>query len=343
MTGTVLLMALALAESAAAPPSSQQPTPHWRGRVVVLVPPIEDDVMRNALARISGELAAAPLKTITAPIDPDSDIMAQIESAGNDRAATAAFAIVRDRDPVSGRVTVWVSNRVTGITTVERMHVEGGNVDRAAARLAVETVELVRASLAELWPSPPVSTAKPAIVEPPAVSPRARFALAVGFGRLADLGGAPGFWAPQITAAYGRAGGFGVRVSASGSASAADVSTDMGSARLRRGMLMIGAIRTFRADRTVRPLIGLGAGVQRLSGEGTATAPEQAARDGSTITGLVTASAGVALALGTRFAAFVEADLLLAASQVEIRLAGTDVATFDRLSLYTHAGLLATF
>jgi hypothetical protein len=175
------------------------------------------------------------------------------------------------------------------------------------------------------------------------VARRALFTLGIAFGRLADLGGAPGFWAPQITAGYGRAGGFGVRVSASGSAPAADVSTDMGRARIRRGMLTIGAIRTFRADRTVRPLIGLGAGVQRLSGEGTAAVPEQAARNGSTITGLVTASAGVVLALGARFAAFVEADLLLASSQVEIRLAGTDVATFDRLSLYTHAGLLATF
>jgi hypothetical protein len=344
MTGTVLLMAIALADSAAVPPVSE-PAPHWRGRVVVLVPPsIDDDVMRNALARVSGELAAAPFKTITVPIDPEGDIMAQIESAGNDRAATAAFAIVRDRgDPGSGRVTVWVSNRVSGITTVERMHVEGGNVDRAAARLAVETVELVRASLAELWPSPPVSTSRPAIVEPPRVADRARFALAAGFGRLVDLGGAPGFWAPQISAAYGRAGGFGVRVSASGSASAADVSTtDMGSARIRRGMLTIGVIRTFRADRTVQPLIGLGAGVQRLSGDGTAGAPEQAARDGSTITGLATASAGVALPIGARFAAFVEADVLLAWSQVEVRL-GTDVATFDRPSLYTHAGLLATF
>ena len=42
---------------------------------------------------------------------------------------------------------------------MQRMQVEGGDVDRAAARLAVETVELVRASLAGLWPSPaPVQT-----------------------------------------------------------------------------------------------------------------------------------------------------------------------------------------
>ena len=153
MTGTVLLMAIALAESAAAALPLPTPSPHWRGLVVVLVPPIGDDVMRNALARVSGELAAAPFKTVTAPIDPDGDVMSQVESAGTEQAATAAFAIVRDRDPGSRRVTIWVSNRVSGTTTMQRMQVEGGNVDRAAARLAVETVELVRASLAELWPS----------------------------------------------------------------------------------------------------------------------------------------------------------------------------------------------
>ena len=83
--------------------------------------------------------------------------------------------------------------------------------------------------------------------------------------------------------------------------------------------------------------------MQRLSADGTAASPAQATHDRSAITGLATASAGVALALGARFAAFAEADLLLSWSQVDIRVAGTDVATFDRPSLYTHAGLLATF
>jgi hypothetical protein len=342
MSGTILLMAIALADSTATL-STPEPTPHWRGRVVVLVPPIDDDIMRNALARVSGELAAAPFKTITAPIDPDGDIMAQIETAGNDRNATAAFAIVRDRDPGSGRVTVWVSNRVSGITTVERMHVEGGNVDRAAARLAVETVELVRASLAELWPSPPMPPAAPVVIEQPSEAHPARLALLFGFGLLSDLGDAPNVWAPEIAASYGRAGGFGVRLSACGLLFGSDVSTSMGSARIRRGMVTGSVIRTFRADHTVRPLLGLGIGVQRLSADGTAASPMQATYDRSTLTGLATASAGVAIALGPHVAAVAEADLLVPWSTVSVRVAASDVATFDRPSLFTQAGLLATF
>src|ERR1041384_8120327 len=145
-----LLTAMMLADPSAATATLEPPTTAWRGLVVVLVPPVDDAVTRNALARISGELAAAPFKTITAAIDPDRDVMAQVESAGSDQSATAALAIGRDREPGSTRVTIWVSNRISGTMTMERMQVEGGDVDRAAARLAVESVELVRASLAGL-------------------------------------------------------------------------------------------------------------------------------------------------------------------------------------------------
>src|SRR3954447_1127337 len=196
MTGTVLLMAIALAEPAAALPASV-PGPHWRGLVVVLVPPIGDDVMRNALARVWGELAAARFKTVTAPIDPDGDVMSQVESAGTEQAATAAFAIVHDPDPGSRRVTIWVSNRVTGTTTMQRMQVEGGNVDRAAARLAVESVELVRASLAELWPSPAATGAADNTVQKSAAVRPGRLALGVAIGLITNFGDAPSSWAPQ--------------------------------------------------------------------------------------------------------------------------------------------------
>src|SRR3954469_12787615 len=100
MTGMALLTAMMLADPSAAA-TLEPPTTAWRGLVVVLVSPVDDAVTRNALARISGELAAAPFKTITAAIDPDRDVMAQVESAGSEQSATAAFAIVRDRDPGS--------------------------------------------------------------------------------------------------------------------------------------------------------------------------------------------------------------------------------------------------
>jgi hypothetical protein len=344
MTGTVLLMAIALADTAAAALPVSDASPHWRGLVVVLVPPIGDDVMRNALARVSGELAAAPFKTVTTPIDPDGDVMSQVESAGTEQAATAAFAIVRDRDPGSRRVTIWVSNRVSGTTTMQRMQVEGGDVDRAAARLAVETVELVRASLAELWPARPApAIAPPVIVEerPPSERP-ARLALAVSVGLMRDFGDAPDFWAPQIAASYGRPAGIGVRLSASGFGPGAGLSAMGANARVERAMATLGLVRSFRADRIVQPTIGIAVGVNHLSVHGTAPAPEQE-RNTAAFSALASASAGLALALTSRVAVLIEADVLMAWPTQKVRIYDTYVATFDRPNLFTHAGLLAAF
>jgi hypothetical protein len=345
MTGPVFLVAIALAEAATASVAPRDP--QWRGLVVVLVPPIDDDVTRNALARVSGELAAAPFRTITKTFDPDRDVMAQVEAASSDQAATAAFALVRDRDPGSSRVTIWVSNRITGTTSMQRMQVEGGNVDRAAARLAVETVELVRASLAGLWPSPAAETTSPAAVEKPASPPasrHARLALAVGVGLITNFGDVPSTWAPQIAVSYGRPAGIAVRLFASGLGPGATLQApDMGSGRLERALVTLGLVRTFRSDRTVQPLIGIAAGVHHLSAQGTMSAAGQHLHDLDAYRAVGTASVGVGFALSPRVAIMAEADVLMIWPPVDIRVGYSDVATFDRPSLFTHAGLLANF
>ncbi|HXU01747.1 MAG TPA: hypothetical protein VN903_12190 [Polyangia bacterium] len=345
MTATVLLMAIALAETTAAVPVPATTTaPHWRGLVVVLVPPIDDDVMRNALARVSGELAAAPFKTVTTPLLPDGDIMAQVETAGSDQAATAAFAIMRDREPGSDRVTIWVSNRVTGTTTMQRMQVQGGgNVDRAAARLAVETVELVRASLADLWPAPAPPTPPPETVEKPAPPRPSRLRLAVSVGQVRDFGDAPAVWLPQIAATYGNPARVGVRLSVSGLGPGAGVSSSDGSAHVDRAMVTLGLVHSFRSDQAVQPMLGLAAGVHYVGAHGTAAASMQPAYDKSGVSALGTASAGVAVALSQRVAVMVEADLMMMTPTVAVRIVDRVVATIDNPSLFTHAGLLASF
>lgn len=338
MTGLALLTAIALANSAATAPKVAA-TPPWRGLVVVLVSPTDDDVTRNALARITGELAAAPFRTITLPIDPDSDVLSQIERAGDEQSATAAFAIVRDRDPGSGRVTIWVSSRMTGTTTIRRMPVEGGYVDRSATRLAVESVELIRASLAGLWPSPPV--APPPETCAPAAPPGPRVAVALSVGRMTDFGDAPAFWAPQLAASWSRHDGLGVRVTASGFGPGADVSSASGSVHIERAIGTLGLVRSLRSDRTVQPTFGIAAGVQRLAVHGTS--PPQLAHDSSAFSALAMASVGIAVAFGARVAAFAEADMTMVWPASKVRIADADAAIFDGPSLFTHLGLRATF
>jgi hypothetical protein len=308
--------------------------------VVVLAPAIEDEMMRNALSRISGELAAAPFMTITERIDPSRDVMPQVETAGSDRAATAAFAIVRDHRAGSAQVTIWVSNRVTQTTTMQRMQIEDGDVDRAAARLAVEAVELVRASLAGLWPEAPreLESETP---ERPALPRSTRLALAVSVGMLRDLGDAPPFWAPHIAAAYGASASIAVRLAASGLGPGASVSASGGTAHMQRAMLTIGLVRWFRPDRMVQPMLGLAAGVHHLSAHGvSASLP---AHDRSAFAALAAASAGLAIALGPRLAVTAETDALFLWPAVTVRIDTTDAATFNRPSLFIRVGLRATF
>ena len=341
MIAMALLTAIALASSGAAPPKVNA-TPPWRGLVVVLVSPTDDDVTRDALSRITGELAAAPFRTITLPIDPASDVLSQIERAGDEQSATAAFAIVREGDPGSGRVTIWVSSRVTGTTTIRRMPVQGGDVDRSATRLAVESVELIRASLAGLWPSPraatPPETTPPDTCAPP---PGPRIAVALSVGRTTDFGDAPAFWAPQLAASWGRPDGMGARLTASGFGPGADVSSDLGSVHVGRAVATLGLVRSLRSDRTLQPVFGIAAGVQRLAVHGTS--PPQLARDSSAFSALAMASVGLAVALGPRVAAVVEADATIVWPASKVRIAGSDVAIFDGPSLFTHLGLRATF
>jgi hypothetical protein len=338
MSGIALLIALALANSAATAPKGGA-TPPWRGLVVVLVSPADDDVTRNALARITGELAAAPFRTVTLPIDPDVDVLSQVETAGEEQSATATFAIVRDRDLASNRVTIWVSNRVTGTTTIRRMPVEGGNIDRSATRLAVESVELIRASLAGLWPSPPVPRPPETVTpEPP---PGPGIALALGVGRTTDFGDAPAFWAPQLAASWGRPDGIGVRLTASGFGPGADVSSQAGSVHIARAVATLGLVRSFRTDRTVQPLVGIAGGVQHLAVHGTS--PPQLAHDASALSALGMASLGIAVALGARVAAVAEADAMIVWPASKVRIAAADVAVFDGPSLFTQVGLRATF
>jgi hypothetical protein len=318
--------------------------PVWRGLVVVLAPAVEDAVTRNALARISGELAAAPFKTITTPINADADVMAQVETAGQELSAVAAFAIVRDAEPSPNRVTIWVSNRLTHATTMHRMQVQGGDVDRAAAQLAVEAVELVRASLAGLWPAAEPAASPPAVaqagVQPPARS--SVMALAVGAGVWRDMGDLPAMLAPFVAITFGRADVLGVRLAASGLGTSADVSATGGSARIERSMASIGLVRLFRPEHVVQPIVSVAAGIHYLVARGTSAA-QLPAYDRSSISALVSASGGVAVALGPRVSLTAELDVMMHWPTEVIRINESDVVSFDRPTLYAHAGLLANF
>src|SRR4051812_2641308 len=90
--------------------------------LVVLLRPAEiDELTREALARITGELTAARLRVVIVPLDASTDPIEQVENAGGDLAPVAAFALVRAAGGSGASVELWVSDRLAHRTTIQRL------------------------------------------------------------------------------------------------------------------------------------------------------------------------------------------------------------------------------
>jgi hypothetical protein len=116
----------------------------------------------------------------------------------------------------------------------------------------------------------------------------------------------------------------------------------MGSARFERTIVTLGLVRSFRADRIVQPLIGIAGGINYLAAQGNSSTAG-ADYDRSAVSGLGMASMGVAFAFTTRLAILAEADVLMTWPVRDVLVGDEIVATFDRPSVFAHAGLLASF
>jgi hypothetical protein len=321
--------------------------PAWRGLVLVLSPPgEEDELTRDALVRISGELGAALFQVVSRPIDPGVELMAQVETAGNDLDPVAAFAIVRDPGEGAGGIAVWVSNRMTRMTTVQHVRLRSGDVDRAATQLAVETVELVRATIVGLRPEPPATRGSP----PPAGSSAdrsavstAHFGLAVGVGLFHDFDSVPSSWVPALALWYGRPDRLELRLSAVGLGPGTDVTLGDGTgARLQRQLGSVGVLHRFRADRRVQLLLSAAGGIHRLGAEGIG-APANRAHSRSSLSALLSAGAGGAVVLSPHLALTVEAEALLLWPTAKVQVGAVEAAQLHRPALFAHGSLLATF
>jgi hypothetical protein len=354
-TLTLMMIASLLARSpdasASTPSAPAASTPVWRGLVLLLSPQVEDELTRNATLRIVGEFGAALFQVVTTPVDPSVDLMVQLETAGSERSPLAAFAIARGPDQSSNEVAVWVSNRMTRTTSVQHVRIRTENIDRAAAQLAVETVDLVRASVAGFWP---LDSASPghdrygAAVSSTrerdgASSGPARLRLAIGAGFFRDAGTVPSSWSPEIAVSYGRPDRIEARLTLAGLGSGTDVSAGDGTgARLQRALLSLGIVRLFRADRLLQPLLSAAAGVHRLDVQGTG-APAAREHGPSAWAALLSAGGGCALVLGAHLALIAEVEALFLAPAAVVRVGQVEAGHLDRPALFAHAGFLASF
>jgi hypothetical protein len=149
-------------------------------RVVLVVPEAAGAVATEALARVRGELGAARFEVETDVVANNVDRRATVEHALRKADARAAFGIFFG----SGVAEIWVSDSVSGRTVVQTLPLATAAPERRATVLAVKAVDLLKATLAEVWvaaptapgpspaPAPPAPTPAPeAIALPPTPSP----------------------------------------------------------------------------------------------------------------------------------------------------------------------------
>jgi hypothetical protein len=138
-------------------------------RVVLVVPEAPGAVATEALARVRGELGAARFEVETDVVANNNvDRRATVERALRKADARAAFGIFFG----SGVAEIWVSDSVTGRTVVQTLPLSAAAPERRATVLAVKAVDLLKATLAEVWvAAPPAGGPGPSA--PPAPSPPA--------------------------------------------------------------------------------------------------------------------------------------------------------------------------
>ena len=137
-------------------------------RVVLVVPEAPGAVATEALARVRGELGAARFDVETDVVANNVDRRATVERALHKADARAAFGIFFG----SGVAEIWVSDSVSGRTVVQTLPLSAAAPERRAAVLAVKAVDLLKATLAEVWvAAPPASSSAASVSPPPAPRP----------------------------------------------------------------------------------------------------------------------------------------------------------------------------
>jgi len=346
----VLISLLALADDgtyggaapSGPPPGAQGP----RGLVIVLRPADVDELTRTALARVTGELAAADFQTAFVDLDPLQDPTKQVESVASESHVVAAFAIAHIGDPQDRAIAIWVSDRVGRRTTIVRMEMQGDDVSQDAAVLALNAIELIRVSLAGLWPNSPekVATAPPESKVTAVPLQQAQFTVGLGIAALQDFALPSPEWMGTLTAQAMWPRGLGIKAVVSGLGPALTLDGKYGTATVHRQLASLGLAWTFLRRTRMQSFAALSGGVVHLVGQGSTADPTRAvARSGDAWSALAAAGVGVTVRLDGRLWLAGELDGIATLPPLIIRIADTDTKPFSRPGVLANVGLHVSF
>ena len=320
---------------------------------MVLRSPASDEVTTEATARVQGELAAAGFRVAVLALD-EGDVRREVEAAGLDLDAVAAFAIVVQPASKGGGAVaeIWVSDRARHITVVQEAKFGESDHERDAEILAVRSVELLKANLAEAWLRPvappeaaPVvaTSAAPARSEAPAaqgdVAWRRGLGLGIGAGILQGVGAPGPRWAPTLLASYRGSGGWCLQADFHGLGPAVTLAAAGGTARVEQQFATLDAVKALSQASWLVPFASLSAGLQHLHVSGSGIPPYEGATtdDWSLLTG---ASLGVIVPLYSRLSLAVQARGVATWPPAAVRIGEVESARFVAPSVLLEADLL---
>ena len=321
-----------------------------RYQVVLLRPPVTDDVTSDALARVRGELTAGGFDVSMLAQDPALDVRTALETVGRELDPIAAFAIVRAAG--ANTAEIWVCDRMARKSVIQSVRLDATGTSGEPSRsvvLAVRAVELLKASLAQYWlasvrkPAPVPET--PAVVEvPPAPYAIAGIGVEAGVGWLDSVGAVSAVWRPVVRASYGGRHGWAVRLGAGGFGSDAVLRAPDASAQIRQEMATLEIVRGFFPGHRVQLVVSLGGGGYhaRVTGMGTGM-QTYTERVSSSWSAIAMAGGGVVLPIVHHIALAVDGQVGVTWPDNLIRLLGAEAGRTGSPALLASAGVLATF
>lgn len=312
-----------------------------RGQVVVLRTAEVDEVTRTALARVTGELTAARFQVSVAPLDPTRDPAPQVETVAPDSRPVAAFAIARPAGVPDNTIAIWVCDRLGRRTTIQRMTMRG-DISQDAEVLALEAIELIRVSVAGLWPAHARASTAPPVLSAPGARVGTELSLSVGVAMVQDGALDSSAWMGVANAMVIWPRGLAVRAQVRGLGPAISLAGDEGTATLRRAAATLAAAWVFWRAERVRSLIAFGAGVERLSAAGAAADPDRA-HTFAIWSGLLTAGVGASVRLNDILSFAMEGDLILPVPATVLRVGNTTTSELSQPGLLFSALLRARF
>lgn len=334
VAATISCLALWYAAAAAAEPS----------RVVVLRDPSAPAAVSEASLRTQAELRAEGFEVVLRDVAVSGDVRAALESASREGDAVAAIAVVSD--PAGAAADLWVTDRITGKTSIRRIEVIAVAPSERPRALAIRAVELLRASLVEAVVLPTEAKPPPDVkrwLEPPPVGPLSGPHAALSVGMLTGFDGIGPAGAPVVRLGWAADFGLGGRVSWLGPALGARADSPLGSAAIRQELATFDVLYAPPVEWAgFTPMVWAGAGVYHLFAEGELLMPLTGQSDE------VWAFAGVGgLGIGYRLTpaltAWLDAEGALTTPRAVVTLFGEPLGTMGRPMLLSSLGISLHF